>query len=288
MRDNFPHIFSNITLGDPSPCFSDKTLNIKEWTLDINSYLLSRLARTSNKYLLPTIKCPWGCSEFQHKVGYLPVDIMLQCILQKAYFNTYSTKSDADKYVSSICEDYVRDEGDEEILFFNHKWKVLPSIAFVPEKGPVVLTCNEHDGGTKSLFVHPCSWQHNLPSRRPDQLCQAVLQPRILKPVKASKYSTSFQMFHQSGTFNGIDTCSTANFGNFDFTSKLSRESEARSIIHRPDINAHLTHLRKEGHISEFVKTGRRAFAMDFASSVDFARFSKGATYVPLQSSIIL
>ena len=82
------------------------------------------------------------------------------------------------------------------------------------------------------------------------------MQPRILRPVKASTYSTSYQMFHQKGTFNGLDTCSAISYGNFDFTSKLTSEAEARSITNRPDINAHLSKLQNKNVISEFVEKG--------------------------------
>jgi hypothetical protein len=171
---------------------------------------------------------------------------------------------------------------------FNPEWKILPSIAFVENRGPVVLTCYEHDGGTSQFMIHPCRWHHNLSSRKPDQLCQAVVQPRILKPVKASKYSTSFQMFHQTGTFNGIDTCSATSYGNFHFRSKLMAESEARSISNRPDINAHLSKLRSENVISKFVESGKRNFANRYSNSIDYPRFTKGATYVSLEASIVL
>ena len=30
-----------------------------------------------------------------------------------------------DKHISSACEDYIRDEGDEDIFCFNNKWKCI-------------------------------------------------------------------------------------------------------------------------------------------------------------------
>ena len=176
----------------------------------------------------------------------------------------------------SAQEDWIREPGDEDVLLFNPEWKVLPSITFVEGKGPCILTCRQHSGGTKSLMVHPCRWKHNLPARRPDQLTQVVMQPRILKPIKASKYSTTYQIFSQTGTFNGIDTCSATSYGNFGFNSMLTFEAEARSISNRPDINAHLSHLRKEKIISECVEKDRREFAKEFSESVDYDRYTKG------------
>ena len=290
LRNAFPNIFGGISLDYPSPAIKDKTSDIKEWNDDISSYLLSKLSSASNKFLRPTVKCPWGCSEFQHKVGFLPVDIVIQRILQKT-INKVHTKLEKgfEKRVLSMREDYIRDEDDQEdFLLMNPEWPILPSLAFVDGRGPLILTCNDHNNGTNLFTVHPCRWTHSLPSKQPDQLCQAVIQPRILKPVKASKYTIGFQMFQQSGSFNGIDTCSATSYGRFDFNSKLIRESEARSIANRPDINAHLSKLREEDIISQYAEDGRRSFATSFSSTVNYERLAKGATYVSLESSVIL
>ena len=56
------------------------------------SYLLSRLVSTANKYLMPTVKFPRGCTQFQYKVGHIPIDILFQRCLQKCYFDSFSEK----------------------------------------------------------------------------------------------------------------------------------------------------------------------------------------------------
>ena len=122
-----------------------------------------------------------------------------------------------DKHVISTREDYILSGSEDDCLLSNSMWKDSRSIAFVEGKVPLILTCNDHDGGTKIYVIHTCRWKHNLPSKLPDQLCQTVIKPRMLKPVKAYTYSTSFQIFQDIGTFNGIDTCSNTSFGNFDF-----------------------------------------------------------------------
>jgi hypothetical protein len=95
-------------------------------------------------------------------------------------------------------------------------------------------------------------------------------------------------MFYQTGTFNGIDTCSASSYGNFDFRSKLSAESEARSISNHLDIHAHLSKLREENTISEFVESGKREFANRYSSSIDYSRYRKGATFVSHEASVVL
>ena len=110
LKESFPLIFGNITLTHPVPVFQDITANIEEWNGDINSYLLSKLRDTCNKHLVPTVKCPWGCSEFIHKVGYLPIDIVFQRFLQKCSVKMFSKKDI--KNVISAREDCIHDEGE--------------------------------------------------------------------------------------------------------------------------------------------------------------------------------
>ena len=94
-----------------------------------------------------------------------------------------------------------------DIWLLNPQWEVKPSIAFIDNVGPVILTCRDHGGGTKKLSIHvPRVQKNTLPSKFSDQLAHAVLQCRTIKPVKATQYSTQFQMNEQRGSFTGIDT----------------------------------------------------------------------------------
>ena len=78
----FPAVFSNITMDFPCPAIKDKTLDRDSCDLDIKSYHLPRLTNAWNHYFRPLIKCPWGCSEFLHNVGFVPLDIMFRRLLQ--------------------------------------------------------------------------------------------------------------------------------------------------------------------------------------------------------------
>ena len=151
----------------------------------------------------------------------------------------------------STRDDYVRDSDDDyEDLLLNPAWKVLPSLAYVEGKGPEVLTCREHNKGTNKQYVHtPRQPYHIIPSEKGDQLCHAVVKTRLIKPMRAAKYSNIYQMHEQRGSFQGIDTCDVTDFGDFSFTSILLDESESRSIMNRPDINSLLDSLEKDGYI---------------------------------------
>ena len=88
--------------------------------------------------------------------------------------------------------------------------------------------------------------------------------------MKASKYSNTFQMHEQRGTFNGIDTCSVTNYGNFDFCLKLLDESEGRSIKNQLDTNILLIQLSNAHIISANMATARREVAEEIFEDIDF------------------
>ena len=67
VKRSFPTVFANVSIESPTPIFADRTSDINEWNQDIDSYLLSRLASTCNKHLMPSGMCPWGCTEYIHR-----------------------------------------------------------------------------------------------------------------------------------------------------------------------------------------------------------------------------
>ena len=121
----------------------------------MDSQLLSRIASSCNTHLLPKILCPWGCSEFNHKAGYLDFDIVWQRYLQKCIIVTINPSFNI-IFVQSARDDYIRFNNEYECWLLNPKWKVKPSISFLDGKGPCIMTCRDHDKGTKKLMVHPC------------------------------------------------------------------------------------------------------------------------------------
>ena len=220
IKEKCPETYGDVTIKSPPCIFIDKTHEKKVWDDDVNSYLLSRLASCCNKYLLPNNLCPWGCTEFNHKCGYVSFDIVWQRYLQKIIIDLISKPSDI-HLITSAREDFVRHANDYEYWLLNPSWRVKPSIAICSE-GVFVLTCRDHNGGNDKYMLHPPRQPfHILPSKQPDQLCHAVIKPRTIKPMKACKYSNSFQMHEQRGTFNGIDTCNVTSYGRFDFCSKI-------------------------------------------------------------------
>ena len=280
--------YSNVTLNFPHPAIVDRSLDQIEMIADISSFNLGRIMDTMNKHLIPDVLCPWGCSEYIHKVGTVSLDIIIQRFLPKCILHL--PNKDKVFLVESCRDDFLLRDSEYEKWLFNPDWKVLPSVTIGDNTGPMVCTCRSHSGGTKDLYIHPPRQKdHILPSSKGDQLCHAVIRPRTIKPLKASKYCTTYQMHEQRGSFQGIDTCDVRDFGDFSFTSKLLDESEARSVALRPDINSLLTKLQKDHHVPEEFVQQKRERAQLLCHDVSlYDEYLHGSTYVPLEDALIM
>jgi hypothetical protein len=226
--EEFPTVYHNITLNNPKPYFDDRTEDLIHWNDEISTYNLPRLAKVCNELLLPTVSCPWGCSEFLHRSGTFPLDICIQRYLQQVLLSSFCTIKPAPKdiihMITSSRDDYLRIDHDDDTILLNPKWKVRPTIIIDNEKGPYILTCRDHDGGSKLHFIHTCRQpKHILPPPFPDQLCHACVGSRAVRIMRVAKYCTSYYMYNQVGTFNGIGTLNLTTFHNFNTCSILNR-----------------------------------------------------------------
>ena len=57
--------------------------DLETWNEGIKSQKLSSIADVCDQFLLPNFLCPWVCSEFIHKFGYVDLDTVIQQFIQK-------------------------------------------------------------------------------------------------------------------------------------------------------------------------------------------------------------
>ena len=153
----------------------------------------------------------------------------------------------------------------------------------------MVLTNRNHDGGTKLQYIHvPRHPHYCLPAKISDQLSHGVIKPRILKHMRASNYSNTYQMIEQNGSFQGIDTCDVTDVGKFNLTSRLLNESESRTIHSRPDINALLQKMADKRIITQESVSERRDEAKRLYPTQECLEdYYYGSTYVSLNDAIL-
>ena len=127
-----------------------------------------------------------------------------------------------------------------------------------------------------------------MPSNYGDQLSHAVIKPRTIRPMKASKYCTTYQMHEQRGSYQGVDTCDVTNFGDFSFCSMILDEHESKSIACRPDINSLLLKLEKEKVLCQSTVSSMQKRAKDWYADnkTKVEKSLDGSTYVPLDDAL--
>ena len=272
----------------PKPIFDEITDTRCALMCSLKRLRLGDLMHHVNHYLFPTIMCPWGCSEFPHKVELLPMDLVFfrylgpgVPMITKGANRTLRLKGARDDYV---------DVSREVLLLMNRAWRVMPSIAFDDVNGPSVLVCQNHKGGSNLDYIHvPSHPVTSLPARFSDQLAPAVMQSRVIQPMRAKSYSMSFQMHEMRGSFAGLDTMSLGRYRRFDFRSLLTLETESVALRCRKDVKGLLMRLHDSGKIPTFVvaamlNESRQLFNDDRLSPTRFA----GASYMTYVDAIRL
>lgn len=288
LKRRYNSLYTGISIDLPKPIVIDRSFDKIEWEEALNEQNLPRIANTCNKFLLPTVLCPWGCTEYIHKHGSIPFHVTLQKYMPR--IQLCLTKADDFKFIATARDDYIRPHiSDYDNWLLNPEWKVMPSVIIDPELGAITMTCNDHDRGNCKYMIHTCRQpDHNLPASRPDQFAPCVNRPRTVKPVKKSKFSTTYQMHEQRGSFNGIDTCSVTLFGKYNFQSTLSAINDARAMSQRPDIHGHLETLVKENIITKWGASGRARDALKRTRLIDFEPYYNASTYIPLKVALAM
>ena len=288
VQSKFPQQYKDVTIDSPAPHFHDKSYDRQTFLSDIELYDLVTLKRTINNYLLPTVLCPWGCSCYFHKCGFVDMDIVFQRYIRNCKVTILNASYEKLALVETAREDFIRNRYKK--LLLNPDWPIMPSIVFVDgidgKKVPKVLACRCHDGGTRDYYMHlPKLPYHFIPSKYPNQLAHASIKPRSVCPMQAKKYCTTYQMHRQKGCYQGIDTCDITSVKDFSKSDVVLQEFQCRSINNRNDINALLTQFHDEDIFSKNTVEGMRKMAKELEKKErnDMNKLLGGATYMPVE-----
>ena len=173
--------YEGISINQPPSIFEDKTLDIKRFNEDFATGQLSNIVNAMNNenIINANILCPWSCSTNCRDSGKLPLDLMIQRILNKVDLKLY-TDNARYRYVNSCWNQYFREDNKYPTILLKENWPIKPSI-IIDEDGVHILTCKQYDGGHDKLTLYPpqSPYNHILNARQPDQLTQCVQIPRI-------------------------------------------------------------------------------------------------------------
>ena len=277
--------YQSVTLHQPPSVFADVTLPRDELHEAIDGNEGVTLANACNKHLHATVWCPWGESEYLHKCGHVPLDVVVSNLFGDSVRTiSGNARKDLEK-VTGVLRDFL--DGNYVHLLGNPEWAVRPSISFV-NGAPVVLTCRKHDRGCKADFFHlPRNPKGILPSWQSDQLTPAVVRPRTLKQLKVHKFSDSYQMHEMQGQFNGVDTVRVCEHHDFLTDSKIIRDKEEVSLSGRRDLRALVGEWEQDGTLPSDVARARLADARQYgATEEQVEKYCRGATFMTLHDSL--
>ena len=157
----YHHAYNNNILLDDEveSYFTDITLE-KDWFHRENEKKIAATMRNIyNKHCVCTVRCPWGCTEFIYKTGVLRFDYVIKKFFTESknvelYYKHHEDSHSnnfpniIDKYIKCLRQDYLTLK--DTII----GKPILPSITFIIDKGPCVLTCRYHNGSSFELYLN--------------------------------------------------------------------------------------------------------------------------------------
>ena len=237
--------------------------------------------------LIPNVLCPWGCLEYTTKGGSLPFDAVIARFFPRmaSAAHTFSTQSTLDK-LDSARDDFW-DGGICHLM--NDSWEVKPSIRFDESRGPIFLSCADHNGGTREKYFHLPRQPFGIPASRGDSLSHVTLQARTIKPMKRRKFSTGYQLNECRGTYGGIHTCTVSERRSFDFLSTVTELHMSSALKGRADIPGLLSQLVSAQLVSADSAAAwcKRADTL-FPSSVLLDQLARAGTMMSLSDCVKL
>ena len=281
--------YHDITLEFPPSLFTEVSADREEFLAALELNTAGALIRACDKHIIPNISCPWGCTEYIHKVGKMPLDVVFARYVEVDNLDYYSPVKDRTK-ADSARDDFLFHS--DACWLFNEEWKIIPAIAFFQDIGPCVLTCKSHNGGTNEQYFHvPRTPHHDIPAMHTDQLSHVVMRPRTIKTMKAKAYSNSYQMQEMQACYSGLDTCDLLEHGRFDFRSILTDEKECLSMKGRADTKGLLSLLVAKDVIPPSF-AAQKMQRIDHYFPVELDAYleanCKGSTYMTLDDALTL
>lgn len=143
---------ANITMDDPEALMRDGTkqrnmMKTMHQDLSVVSWMEFRdNFRDYNSF--PVVRCPWGCSEYFTPGNYTPLDTFMQYYLVEP-ISTYSSEARIRCAIG-----FRRDLMDRLVpILGNKQFLCMPTVAFIRDEGPQILTCRCHSHLNKSMWV---------------------------------------------------------------------------------------------------------------------------------------
>jgi predicted GIY-YIG superfamily endonuclease len=267
----------------------DAELRILQATIDALEWRSLSLAMDKHM-TYPEVRCPWGCGEFLHQTKKVPLEDFLDAKSNGA-FRSYAKNNKTHSWVWTIRPDFPASVS----VLSNDDFQCQPSLAFDTFLGPCILCCRDHNKNCKVAYIHvPSSPTGCLFSDQSNQIAQAVIKSRTLRPTKLNTFSDTYETATIMGGYDGLDCCYLMSAGRYTPTNRLALQRDALAISGREDIRHHLLQLPQNCEARNFMpmKNVQDKLRMADTAFPDVTSFQaaelRASTFVTLDDAIAL
>jgi hypothetical protein len=280
-----------LSLEVPLPRFALKDKELKELETTVDTLEWRSLGQVMDEHMtFPEVRCPWGCGEFLHKTKKVPLEDFLDA-RSNGVFHSYAGVNKTHSWAWTIRPDFPT----ATTVLCNDEFRCQPTLAFDTFLGPCILCCRDHDANCKQAYIHvPSSPTGCLFSEQSNQLAQAVMKSRTLRPTKLNTYSDTYETATIMGGYDGLDCCYLMSAGRYVPTNKLAQLRDSLALAGRVDVRNHLLQLSQDREARNFmpmknVQQKMRAAKTSFPNVAAFQASELAAsTFVTLDDAITL
>ena len=210
--------------------------------------IMDEIEESCNKTAFPDVRCPFGCTTFKDKeyIGY----ISLQHFLNNLFPSFTFFNADYRKHLNGARSDWLDEE--EHNCFI-----IKPSIYLSSQRGPLIVTCSDHNKGSQLQYVHPPTnpATGSFPLKYSNRLAPAVIQSKVAHPMKA-KYSVhTYCIVAEDVGYAGASSQRKGLKRKWDVHAEDTMPSaEGLTAKNRSDVAQLLDDLVATGEIKESIK----------------------------------
>jgi hypothetical protein len=290
------HVYNNqLSLTFPEPRFYLRTSDLEELQDAIDSLHWKTLGQAMDKFLsCPSVRCPFGCSEFLHLCNKLPLEDFLISRSNGCFkgYNSATKKKSNNSWTNGIKPNFPSSvvilENDLDLV-------CQPTIVLDDHHGPCILACSHHRKSSTQKYIHPPeSPTGTLYTDASNQYAQAVIQSRTLRKTKLHTFSDTYETAILQGGYDGLDSCYLTSAGRYVPTNKLADRRDCLCISGRDDFQNHVTQLSSNPDARNYVPFRNVQEKLQRASHMypdvqqQVQQHLESATFVTLEDAIKL
>lgn len=236
-----------ITMDFPPAKFVLATRDYEYMQEAISQLEWKKLQHAMDKYVAyPTVRCPWGCSEFLHRCNFLP---LAEYLSFKSNWN-FEIPANSRQWMLGTNPGFP----SSCLVLENPEFEVNPCLHLDDSKGLCILCCRNHNSSCTERYIHvPVNPLGSLHAPHSDQYSQTTLQSRTLRRTKRNLYSDTFQTNLLMGGYDGLDSCYLTKSMRLGTVHNATLFRQFLYISGRSDVRGYISQLAEDKQSRSFL-----------------------------------